>query len=128
MARSTPSTATIARVFATLAALSGLLYLAYLVRTTIELILIGAFLAVAMAPAVNFFVRKRVPKVLSIILVYLLLLASIVGVGLLIVPPIVTQVQSLSNNIPGYLNKLQRNKAFRKYDRKYHITEKLNQA
>ncbi|HVS28018.1 MAG TPA: AI-2E family transporter [Solirubrobacteraceae bacterium] len=128
MARGTPSTATIARVFATLAALSGLLYVAYLVRTTIELILIGAFLAVAMAPAVNFFVRRRVPKVLAIILVYLLVLTSVVGVGLLIVPPVVTQVQSLSNNIPGYLNKLQRSKAFRKYDRKYHITDKLNQA
>jgi predicted PurR-regulated permease PerM len=124
-ASGTPSTRSIAKVFFTVAGLSALLYVLYLARSTALLICIAVFLAVALGPAVDFFSRRRVPRFLAILLVYVLIFASIFGVGLLIVPPIVSQVQSLSHDIPGYLDDLRRNAQFRRYDEKYRIVEKL---
>src|SRR3954469_23611355 len=94
------STATIAKVFFTVVALSALVYVLYLVRSVLILIFIAGFLAVALGPAVDFFQRRKVPRSLSILLVYLCILLGIVGVGLLVVPPIVDQVDGLSQDIP----------------------------
>jgi predicted PurR-regulated permease PerM len=59
--------------------------------------------------------------------VYLLIGLAIVGVGLLVVPPVVTQVKGLSQDIPGYVKDLRANKTFRKYDDRYDISGKINQ-
>jgi len=41
------------------------------------------------------------------------------------VPPIVSGVNNLSNDLPGYVDDLRKNETFRDYDNKYNITEKL---
>ncbi len=121
------STAAIAKVFFTVVALAALVYVLYLVRSVLILIFIAGFLAVALGPAVDFFQRRKVPRSLSILLVYLCILLGIVGVGLLVVPPIVDQVDGLSQDIPGYVDDLRKNDTFRKYDDKYDISEKVNE-
>jgi predicted PurR-regulated permease PerM len=126
-ASTAPSTRAIAKIFFTVAGLATLLYVLYLARSVVVLICIAVFLAVALGPAVDFFSRRRVPRFLAILLVYVLMFATIFGVGLLIVPPIVSQVQTLSEDIPGYLNDLSGNAQFRRYDEKYGITDKLTQ-
>src|SRR5919201_5502271 len=80
------------------------LYFSYLIRTVIGLFLIAAFFAIAIAPAVNWLDRRRVPRWIAILLVYLGIAASIFGIGLLIVPPLVRGVQDLSDNLPGYVD------------------------
>ena len=67
------------------------------------------------------------PRWAAILLVYLGIAASIFGIGLLIVPPLVTGVQDLSSNLPGYVDDLRHNKTFRDYDNRYHITQKLTE-
>jgi predicted PurR-regulated permease PerM len=119
------STRTIVRVALTIAATVAALYFVYLIRSVVVLVFIAVFLAVAMGPAVDAFQRRGLPRALSIFTVFLLLFACIVGVGLLVVPPIVSQVDGLSQDIPGYLEDLRDNKTFRKYDDKYHITREL---
>jgi predicted PurR-regulated permease PerM len=118
---------TIARIVFSLAALAAVLYALYAVRAVVLLVFVAAFLAVALGPAVAFFARRGMPRGLSILMVYLLIFAGIVGVGLLVVPPVVSQVKSLSKDIPGYLDDLRKNKTFRKYDDKYDISKKLNE-
>jgi predicted PurR-regulated permease PerM len=119
------STRAIARVFFTLAALAALLYVLYLVRSTLLLVFIAAFLAVALGPAVDAFNRRGVPRGLSVLLVYVLIGLAIVGVGLLVVPPVVTQVKALSEDIPNYVTDLRTNETFRRYDDRYDISQKL---
>ena len=104
-----------------------LAYLIYLARQTLGLVFIAVFMAVALGPAVDFFSRHRVPRAVSILLVYFLIATAIFGIGLLVVPPIVSQVRSLAHDIPGYISKLRHNKQFRKYDNKYKITPKLQE-
>jgi len=123
----TPSTRAIAKVFFTVAGLGALLYVAWLARSTLLLLCIAVFLAVALGPAVDFFHDRRLPRAASILLVYLLITMAIVGIGLLILPPIVSQVQDLSEDIPGYLADLRQNDQFREYDEKYDITAKLSE-
>lgn len=121
------STRAIVRIVLTIAATVAALYFLYLVRSVLVLVFIAVFLAVAMGPGVDAFQRRGLPRAPSIFAVFLLVLACIVGVGLLVVPPIVTQVEDLSQDIPGYLQDLRENKTFRKYDDKYHITRELNE-
>ncbi len=120
------STRTIARVFFTVAGLAILLDLLYEVRSVLLLVFIAVFLAVALGPAVDFFVKRRIPRALAILLVYLGILGAIVGIGLLIVPPVVTQVEQLSTDIPGYVSDLRQNKTFRTYDDRYDLSAELN--
>jgi predicted PurR-regulated permease PerM len=122
----TLSTRTIVRVFFTIAALAVLLDLIYQVRSVLLLVFIALFLAVALGPAVDALVRRHLPRALAILLVYLGIMGAIVGVGLLIVPPVVTQVEQLSTDIPGYVADLRQNKTFRDYDNRYQLSAKLN--
>jgi predicted PurR-regulated permease PerM len=114
-------------VFFTLAALAGFLYVLYRVRSVLELVLVAGFLAVALGPPVDFLVRHRVRRGYAIVIVYLAIAASIFGVGLLIIPPVVNGVNALSKDIPGYVQDLRKSKTFRKYDDKYDISTKLTE-
>jgi predicted PurR-regulated permease PerM len=122
-----PSTRTVARITLTVAAVVVLLYLLYIVRSVLVLIFISAFLALAFGPAVDFFVRRGLPRSVAILSTYLSIFAAIVGVGLLIVPPVVNGVENLSQDIPGYVRDLRKSDQFRKYDNRYHISSKLNE-
>jgi predicted PurR-regulated permease PerM len=117
----------IARIVLVTAAILAGLYLLYRLRSVIGLVLIAIFFALAIAPAVNWLDRRRVPRPLAILLVYLGIAAAIVGVGLLVVPPLVNGVNDLSDDLPGYVEDLRKNETFRDYDNKYDITDKLTE-
>ncbi len=123
----TLTTRSIAKVFFTLVALAALVYVLYLVRSVVLLVFIAGFLAVALGPAVDFLSRGRVPRAAAILLVYLGIIGAIVGVGLLVVPPVVEQVDQLAQDAPGYLTDLRANDTFREYDNKYDISAKLSE-
>jgi predicted PurR-regulated permease PerM len=103
------------------------LYFSYLIRSVIGLVLIAIFFAIAIAPAVNWLEQRKVPRWAGILLVYLAIAGGIVGIGLLIVPPLVTGVETLSSNLDDYAEDLRNNPTFREYDDRYHITEKLQE-
>jgi predicted PurR-regulated permease PerM len=116
----------IAKIVVVACAVLAALYFVYLIRTVLGLVLIALFFALAIAPAVNWLDDRKVPRWAAILLVYLGIGAGIFGIGLLMVPPLVNGVNSLSSDLPGYVDDLRSNKTFRDYDDKYHITEKLN--
>jgi predicted PurR-regulated permease PerM len=117
----------VAKVVLVAAGVIAALYFSYLIRTVIGLVVIAAFFAVAIAPAVNWLDHRKVPRWAAILLVYLGITGGIFGIGLLIVPPLVTGVESLSSDLPGYVDDLRNNQTFRDYDNRYHITEKLKE-
>ncbi|MFL5891961.1 MAG: AI-2E family transporter [Solirubrobacterales bacterium] len=117
----------VAKVVLVAAGVIAILYFSYLIRTVIGLVLIAAFFAVAIAPAVNWLDRRKVPRWLAILLVYLGIAGGIFGIGLLIVPPLVTGVENLSTNLDDYAEDLRNNPTFRDYDEQYHITDKLKE-
>src|SRR3954449_6240724 len=122
-----PSTSAVARITLTVAGVVLGLYALYVVRSVLILVFISAFLALAFGPAVEFFARRGLPRTAAILSTYLAIFAAIVGVGSLIVPPVVNGVNDLSKDIPGYVKDLRKSNSFRKYDNRYHISRKLNE-
>jgi predicted PurR-regulated permease PerM len=121
------SNRTVVRIILVAIAVLGALYFLWLVRSVLGMLFIAGFLAVALGPVVEFFVRRKVKRGLAILMTYVLLLASVFGLGLLVVPPIVNGVNDFVNNVPTYVQDLRNSKTFREYDNKYKITPKLNE-
>jgi predicted PurR-regulated permease PerM len=119
------STRTIIRVFFTLVGLGVLLYTLYLVRSVIGLLLIAVFLAIALGPAVDHAARMKLPRPAAILAVFLALFIGIFLLGLIVVPPIVSEVQAFADDVPSYIEDIRKNDTLREYDNKYDITNKL---
>ena len=120
------STRTIVRVFFTLVALGVLLYVLYLVRSVIGLLLIAIFLAVALGPGGR--PRRRAEAAArgrrSSPSSWRMFLAIFL-IGLIVVPPIVNEVEAFADDVPNYISDIRSNKTLREYDDKYDITKKL---
>ncbi len=71
MQESQVSSRAVAKVVLVAAGVIAVLYFSYLIRTVIGLFLIAAFFAIAIAPAVNWLDRRKVPRWVAILLVYL---------------------------------------------------------
>jgi predicted PurR-regulated permease PerM len=121
------STRTIVRVFFTLVACGVLLYVIYLVRSVLGLLCIAVFLAVALGPAVDRIRRIKLPRAASILGVFLGMFLAIFLIGLIVVPPIVNEVEAFADDVPNYIDDIRKNKTLREYDDKYDITKKLEE-
>ena len=60
-------------------------------RTIILIVFAGVVVSMAMAPAVDRLQRHRLPRSVSVIVIYLVLLVLLIGFIVLLVPPIVEQ-------------------------------------
>ena len=107
------------------------LYLIYLLRKPIGWVLIAMFLAVALSGPVNL-LNQRMRRGFAIAIVYLGLLLIPIGIGALIVPPLVTQGNNLVQDLPalragrtGLRRRERSGCAASKTD--YNITEKLQE-
>lgn len=85
-------------------ALALLIAIGALVRfpTIIALVLIALILAAALAPGVNYFASKRVPRPLATLLIFVMIFGSLGLVGMILVPVLVHQIQELVKNVPTY--------------------------
>ncbi|MFE4104994.1 AI-2E family transporter [Almyronema epifaneia] len=77
-----------------------LLILLWQLKGLILLVMISVVLASAIAPVVDWAERYRVPRWLSVVLIYLTLISTIVGAVLLIGPTIFEQIERLIRQIP----------------------------
>jgi predicted PurR-regulated permease PerM len=119
------STSAIVRIYSTIALLTGGLYFLYQIRSILLLLLMAVFLAVALGPAVDALTRRHVSRAAAILMVYAALLGIVVGIGLVFVPPMASGVQSIARDAPNSISNLRTNATVRKYDNRYHITQKL---
>jgi predicted PurR-regulated permease PerM len=119
----------IARNVLVVAGVVLVLYVLWLLRQPISWLIIAAFLAVALAGPVNFF-QRHMKRGLAIALVYLGLLAIPIGLGAVLLPPIVNQVSDVATNAPSYVRDIEdyvhKNKTLNDLNDKYDITQKLN--
>ena len=106
------------------------LYIVFLLRRPISWVLIATFLAVALSGPVNV-LNQWMKRGFAITIVYLGLLAIPIGIGALIVPPLVTQGNNLVQNLPEYAQDASdfanRNERLRHLEEDYNITQKLQE-
>jgi len=87
----------------------AIIWAAFLVREVLLLIYMSGLLAIGFSPIVRLIERQRAlpvgtrrfPRWLAILVLYLFIIGVLVGIGFLIVPPVVQQARQLWGAIPG---------------------------
>ena len=79
------------------------------VRDALMLVYISALVAIGLSPLVNAIERKRlmrqrVPRWAAILVIYLFIIGVIIGITILVVPPIVMQARELGMELPRLLH------------------------
>lgn len=80
--------------------------LLYLLKDVILIIIISIVLATAFSSWVNALQRRKIPRVLAAVIIYLLIFGSLMFILGLLIPPIVKQVNEITKNFPSYYNKI----------------------
>ena len=99
---------------ATVAGIAILLSVLWAAREALLLVYVSALIAMGLSPLVKLIERpqrkasrSRVPRWLAILAIYAVIVAVVVFVGLLVIPPLVSQASSLWARLPSAFNRLQ---------------------
>jgi len=96
------STSTILKIFIILL----ILFFLYYIRQVIALVFIALVLASAFDPWVDWLHRRKIPRGLGILIIYLLFFSIISLAIILLIPPIAREVSDISVNFPTYYDKI----------------------
>jgi predicted PurR-regulated permease PerM len=123
-----PSTRAILRVVGVLLAVGLALWLIWVSRGVLTWVAVAAFLAVAINPLVNLLQdRLRLRRAPSILIVYLLVAGLLTGAALLFVPPLIEAGQDLTDEVPGYIDRLERSDFVQELDQEYDLLNRLEE-
>ncbi|MEA2317752.1 MAG: hypothetical protein QOD44_1941 [Solirubrobacteraceae bacterium] len=104
------------------------IYVAYLLRKPLSWIVVAMFVAVALSGPVSM-LQRRMRRGLAIALTYLGLLLIPVGIGSIVVPPVVRGGNDLAQSAPQYArdvqNFVERNRTLRKLETDYGLASQL---
>jgi len=80
------------------------LWFFYIIRDIVAIIFVSLVIAAALSPTVDRFTKGKIkiPRVLAVIFIYLILLSVISGIIYFVVPPMVGQLQQLTETLPSY--------------------------
>ena len=82
------------------------LVLVYLAWNVLSWIVIAMFVAMALNPAVEAFERRGMTRLWAASLVFVLALLTLIGIGFLVIPPLVTQVSEFVDAVPDFIDDL----------------------
>jgi predicted PurR-regulated permease PerM len=105
----------------------GLVQALIAVRSVLILLLISAFLAIGLNPAVEALGRRGLSRGKAVGIVLVGVLLFFVGFGFALVPPIIDQVGQLADKAPDYVRELQNNKRIADLDSRYHFLDKAQE-
>lgn len=121
---------TVLRTVMIIVAVVVVLYLVYLLRHPIGLLAIATFIAVALSGPVNY-LNRHVRRGFAITAVYIGLLLVPIGLGALVIPPVVGQVEAFALHAPQYATDVRHyiedNRTLRGLQDKYDIGTQLQQ-
>jgi predicted PurR-regulated permease PerM len=92
------------------------------------LIFIAMFLAVGLNPAVVRLQRWGLPRWLAVAAVGFGVVLLVCGGLTALVPPLITQTTALAENLPGYIEELQRNPTIRDLNARYDVLNQIQSA
>lgn len=77
------------------------------VRDIVAILLLSLILASAMDPLADYLSQKKIPRVVSVLLVYFVVFGAAALIISFIIPPLIEQYQVLKENMPVYISALQ---------------------
>ncbi len=84
----------------------SLAYLAWYLKDILLIVLTSLVIASAIEPATRALVKRKVPRVLSVLFVYSAFFATFLSIIVFVLPPVLSETRDLLSSIPGYLNNL----------------------
>jgi len=126
------STGTVLKIFGILLILT----FAYFIRDIILIVFISVIFAAIIEPMVNFMeawslkvFRRKIPRALVVLFIYLILFLFLSLVVRLIIPPIVEQVALLTSNFPELWNKILENfSSLKQYSQERGLIDSIQQS
>jgi predicted PurR-regulated permease PerM len=101
-------------------------YVAWLIRDVVLLVVLAIFVAVALSAPTTFVQRvTRLPRAASILIVYIVMIGVVALVGAIVVPPLVDQIEEFVRKVPSYVHQLEDSKTIRHWDEQYGLLSKL---
>jgi len=107
------TTGTVLRVLLLL----GGAWLLYHLRDLVLVVLTAVVIASAIEPAIRMLMRYRIPRILGVVLIYLFLVAAVVGIFSSFVPSVLEDVSKFTASLPTYLEMFNGIVAFDEYTR-----------
>ncbi len=81
-----------------------LLYFCYVIKNVLFILFISVIVVLIMKPAVDWFEKKKISRVLGALIIYLALIAFFVLVALIVVPPLARESTQLTVSLPRYFD------------------------
>ncbi|MBU4482183.1 AI-2E family transporter [Candidatus Parcubacteria bacterium] len=82
------------------------LYFIYLTREVFVILFLSVILAASFGPWVNWLQKHKIPRTLSILTIYIVLLAILALIIIVMVPPIAEQIGQLAKSLPVFYERL----------------------
>jgi len=76
------------------------------IKEVVFLIFISLMLTLALNPLVDFFVEKKIPRGVAVLIIYFCVVGTLSLVGILALPPIISQTRKLLSNLPAIISSL----------------------
>ena len=82
------------------------IYFLFVVRDVLGVVFTAWVFSSALHPAVDKLAHYKIPRVVSILCIYLIIIGVVVLVGYALVPPVGEQIQSIASSFPSYYNRV----------------------
>ncbi|UGS38871.1 AI-2E family transporter [Capillimicrobium parvum] len=106
--------------------ITAAVYVAWLIRDVVLLVVLAIFVAAALSAPTAFVQRRtRLPRAASILVVYVALIGLVALVGAIVVPPLVDQIEAFVRKVPSYVHRLEDSRTIRDWDEQYGLLSKL---
>ncbi|MBI5621951.1 AI-2E family transporter [Candidatus Falkowbacteria bacterium] len=110
-------------------ALALALWFLYLIKAVIAILFVAIILASAIDPMVNWFRRRNIPRLLSVVIIYIVVLALVSLVIVLLVPPVTHQVANLATDFPSYWNRVSAGvSTLEEYSKNYGLADEVQRS
>jgi predicted PurR-regulated permease PerM len=120
---------TVVAVLGIAVAVGLVVVLLYLAWNVLSWIVVSILLATALNPAVQAFERRGLKRPWAASLVFGIALLVLTGIGLLVIPPLVTQVTDFVNTVPDFIDDLTKGRGpFGWLQDRYEIVDRIREA
>jgi len=99
----------------------------YRITSVLVLILVAFFLAVGLNPVVEWLMHRGLRRPWAVFVVSLGLLGALTAFVVALVPVLQDQITALIDNVPGYLDDLQKKQWVQDFDDKYDVIDKVKE-
>lgn len=78
------------------------LWTLFIIRDIIAIVFVSLIISTALSPTVDKLAKHKIPRALTIVLWYLLIIATFGGIVYFVLPPVITQLRQLAEQLPTY--------------------------